>query len=599
MPEIVYLRTVNPNKLQEYKTILGRHRIVVEQASHDESDEVLFGRTATGTKVLAVLEEESNLYDPDQTATPLTPDELTDLRSVQNITRLTGKIREKTGAALIPISFAATVDGFIAPAPNPIDGESDLSVFGWDEQFVSLGTQMTYHEMRKRGLKLSARDLVLAQLTDQYLSFGKLRDLVADPQNPERTVDFRRRPIDYVRNNPFLNNSHIDMYGLQNLQREAINLGPFFRASPNRRVNIYWNPGGNGGLPYTPKVDKRTKKPDQIHQTTYFDHDLGHHVLNPDLIFEGATDPLSLKIQTLWRMMSEALTLVKADMLFVDTMVRSGVEYDFSKRKIYPLFASLTGDFTKSANLRKLFYANVKYALLGDDSLFRELGANEQALDEYESKYSAYFVEDYRWTEQNIKNMCESAKTFQQWRKSVQPLMELSQYTKGCIPVSACMQNLQARSDRPLADLPNEELIELMFAMVFETTIEPCVDEAEVEIDDDKALKSGFMKYMMAQMYIFDVYDFIPESAKYRERILHYLKANIETLTQDKIDLVRNHFSQFVDILADRNAITEEERNIYKEIFPLFPPFYINYDKSKDSYESIATVSSRILGTSK
>jgi len=206
MAEIIYLQTKNTQKLEEYQRILGRHRLTVLRASHQDSVDELFQKTQKGHLVRAVMREESNLYLP-----------------------------------------------------------------------------------KKK----------------EPVSIEELKDLL----------------------------------------HRALNLGPFFRAPSNRRENIYWNPGGNGGIPYTPKINKLTGIPDAIHETTYFVHDLNHHILMPDLVFEGTTDPLERRIQIICRMMSEALTLVAADMLFVDTLVRSGASYDFEKRKIYPLFTSCRKDF--------------------------------------------------------------------------------------------------------------------------------------------------------------------------------------------------------------------------------------------------------------
>jgi hypothetical protein len=46
-------------------------------------------------------------------------------------------------------------------------------------------------------------------------------------------------------------------------------------------------------------------------------HDIFHHVACPDLLYDGSTDDLSKKVQIIHRMMSEALTLIMADVLFV------------------------------------------------------------------------------------------------------------------------------------------------------------------------------------------------------------------------------------------------------------------------------------------
>ncbi len=43
-------------------------------------------------------------------------------------------------------------------------------------------------------------------------------------------------------------------------------------------------------------------------------------------------------------MVSEALSLALADMLFVDHLAHRGIDYDWSKRRIHPLFRCLDVD---------------------------------------------------------------------------------------------------------------------------------------------------------------------------------------------------------------------------------------------------------------
>lgn len=600
MPEVVYLQTTNPQKLEEYQTILGRHRLTVVQVSPETQAEELLRQTTHG-KVVAVMREESNLHDYD-TSKKIDTHDLEDLRVVNNITRLRCHFSSATTGTIQQCDYEAAIEGFIRPANEiiPEEGDPRFPVFGWDKRFVSKGTGLSYHDMRRRGVKLSGRDRVLAAFTREHLTFEARRDFKTFPLHAERTIDFKIRPIDFFSQNKFVtNNQNVSRYGVKNLLHTALNQGIFFRAANNRRENIYWNPGGNGGIPATPKIDKTTGTPDPFHETTYVVfHDGAHHVLCPDLIPDGSKGPLSKKIQTLRRMMSEALTLVAADMLFVDTVKDTGYQYDYGKRKIHPLFESLkrSKDFTDDpAALKQLYYANVRYALRGDDSVYKQMGADEEALATYEGKYKAYFVEDYRWTEQNIKNMNEDAEKFKAWRKSVEPLSKLKKYTTGSMTVSECVAEIGNFVNKPLDSCTTDELIDALFEMTWVTTIEPSLQAEEVQVDDDHALKSGFLKYMMAQMYIFDVFDFIPESANYGKLITDYLLIHIDTLTQHDIDIVRNLYSQYVRILFDRGAITEEDRNMYPEVFPFFPPCYVNYDKDKDSYPELADVSRSIL----
>ncbi|MFY0536127.1 hypothetical protein [Nannocystis pusilla] len=49
----------------------------------------------------------------------------------------------------------------------------------------------------------------------------------------------------------------------------VIDQGVFFRAAQNRRERVYWWPGLNAGIPYTPKRDG-------LHEATFMMHDFGH-----------------------------------------------------------------------------------------------------------------------------------------------------------------------------------------------------------------------------------------------------------------------------------------------------------------------------------
>ena len=81
-------------------------------------------------------------------------------------------------------------------------------------------------------------------------------------------------------------------------------------------------------------------------------------------------------------MMSEATTMALADMLLIDALAKSNVEYNFDKRRIYPLFRDLHLDLsdadTRIDNLKRVIRANYKYCLLGDDSVYVQMLAQGQ-----------------------------------------------------------------------------------------------------------------------------------------------------------------------------------------------------------------------------
>ena len=141
-------------------------------------------------------------------------------------------------------------------------------------------------------------------------------------------------------------------------------------------------------------------------------------------------------------MLSEAVTLVFADMLFVEALRRGGLEYDWTKRRIWPLFRDCGLDpFKEPAQpqhllsvFRTLLEANVAYCLLGDDTKYMELLSNHSgslpsevpaALKEFKEKYMPFFVEDFRWTSQNYACMAEKAQEMSRWWQLAAPIRQI------------------------------------------------------------------------------------------------------------------------------------------------------------------------------
>ncbi len=128
--------------------------------------------------------------------------------------------------------------------------------------------------MHERGIKHSSRDMVISDFLRDSIYYKDLLDVTFNKQSPKRVIDFGVSVSDFVARNkyeysPFFirprslfvsryyNNKLAIAYGYRNLQTHVLNSGVFFRAAQNRRQNNYWNPGLNGGIPLTKKVNKR------------------------------------------------------------------------------------------------------------------------------------------------------------------------------------------------------------------------------------------------------------------------------------------------------------------------------------------------------
>jgi inosine/xanthosine triphosphate pyrophosphatase family protein len=577
LKRVILLMTTNNKKVPEYQKHFSKYGIQIEQVDPEANLFELF-RQRDGIKVLAAMKDESNLYVPGT----LEKSNLAHLSLVDQVTTLVVYWPDKYGK-LEGKKYEHRTEGYIDLRQK--SGCKD--VFGWDDIFVLSSVHETYYSLQKKGFKVSSRDMVISRYISDFLHYKSHKDLKFSPQKPEETIDFSHDVIGFVEKNEYLSNPLAREWGLTDMYRYVSENGVFFRAPKTRREKNYWWPGLNAGIPYT-------EKKDAIHEVTYMAHDLGHFLL-PDLIFKGysgSNEKVKREVYIIYRMMSEAVTLVMADMLFVDSLARSGYEYDWSKRQIYPLFKD-TGIIFEKGNilpgLEKLLRANVAYCLRGDDSLYRKLlidnGKGAENLELFKDKYAPFFVEDFRWTEHNYENMSERSEEFSRWWWIVRGISE-----KYC-PELETAEKVADKMYRP--DLGSDDLINMVFERVMGNIIRPIFNGWHRK-SDPKRVNKAFVRYMIGQLGLFARYGFVPES----ETVLRKIKECLidGDLSKDMISRIRAFYASFVDSLVKKNLLALDDATMYKSMFPLFEAFYVHYDEDKSSYESLADVSERILG---
>jgi len=314
----------------------------------------------------------------------------------------------------------------------------------------------------------------------------------------------------------------------------------------------------------------------------------------PDLVVSGPLSEHERRVYMAYRMMSEALTIVIADMAFVDTLARSNYEYDFSKRKIYPLFQALGIPLTSetlSENLKVILHANMRYCLRGDDSEYRSLiksnGANLHALDDFKSKYMPFFVEDFRWTEQNMARMADDSKFFGHWWRGVGKIA--ARYSLGLETVADYAQSIPTGS---------EELVEAIFNAVFEKRIAPLLDpKADLEhLSEESRRTKAFARYTIGQLAIFSRYPDMPYTKPIHDLLVRELMEHEGDFSLQEIRTIQELYNSYVDRLQHDGRIQFDDAQTYKGVYPLFEPFYVFYDEDQGFYEDLAAVSQRLLG---
>uniref|UniRef100_A0A7S3P8R9 Uncharacterized protein n=1 Tax=Amphora coffeiformis TaxID=265554 RepID=A0A7S3P8R9_9STRA len=516
------------------------------------------------------------------------------------------------------------VEGYIDKSKRQAPSSSCDSVFGFDDIFVVKATNLSYHEKKLTGCKCSPRDANLSAYCANHIHYKTRKQwshLLSSPDNRhQRTIsigyDDGMACASFLQKSPLL--QHDAVATLRPCFTAVVNDGAFFRAAQSRRQVNYWCPGLNAGLPFVPKSDL-------IHELTFLCHDWGHFLI-PDLVTTGGSvsasshQLLQKRVYVVWRMLSEAITLVFADMLLAEALRRSGVEYDWNKRAIWPLFAATRLDpFPESPNVdvtlsvfKTLLRANAYYCLLGDDSEYRKLLSQAKAqtnrleetpLDEHEAlknfkeKYMPFFVEDYRWTSSNYDSMSSRSESFTRWWELVAPIRDAlrnAQRGSQLETVEEVIATLGLNSN-----LTGRQLMERILDYLFETKLAPAFLGDSKVADPAILRRNALGRYMIGQMHLLVRYPFLPESKVYGQKlqqILCRLISQDNGVSQRQCAAVRSLYDQFVDILEEKGLITADDACVFSEICPLFEPCYVDYDRDSSFYDELSVVQRAILG---
>ncbi|XWV26649.1 hypothetical protein QJ857_gp0411 [Tupanvirus soda lake] len=468
----------------------------------------------------------------------------------------------------------------------------DTDVFGWDDIFYLDSCQKNYHELRKEGIKISSRDMVISQFLKDKLYYRNLIDLRHNPQNLNQSVSFETNGLITMYTDLLEKNVATKLYGIDKIIKFNFQEGCYVSSPMNRRIKLNWNPGLN-------PIPLVRKEKDPLHEMTYAIHDMGHFAFKPDLIFTGChdnqqTEELNRKLYLINRMMSEAITLVFADMFFVKSVLESGNDYPTrDERKIYPMFEKIIEnnlmimecDFSNDSciqkNLvlyfKKIMHANTKYCILGDKTKYMELLNGEKPeFNNYDKKYSQFFIQDYRWTNQNYKQMIKDSTLHKKWWSLVSTIND--KFSLGLISIDTLRISLAKFKPHRLT---NDKLVDLVFNYIFENNIVPIFTQ-EYPNTIKNNLTKAFIRYLCNQIFIFIKYSYVPLANDYLCTILKlvddiYLK-NIITDHQ-LINGVRSYIKTFLDSCVYSNAMTVDDATTYNQLYSIVDPFIVEYDK--------------------
>lgn len=560
---IILIATNNNNKFNEYYGHLKLYGLEVYQIISKLSIHVE-NELINKKEILAIIKDNSYLIKTsDINKTKLENFEFVDGLKVSNICKT--RFLTKSGE----YNYESCVNGMIN-----FDNMSSKS-FGWDDCFKVYN--LTYDELKIHHVKISARNQNISKFIDKHINTTRLdkhKDILGFADIKMNSgIDFTIKPQDYI-NNELYNKSTFANIVLNNV----LDSGVFFRSTPNRRIKNYWCPGLNAGIPLT-------RKNDMIHEYTYILHDFFHFVI-PDLIFTG-TDNLKIKKTYIyWRMMSEAVSMTMADMLFIDEIAKYYPDYDFSKRKIYPLFVEYKNthqELSKDDLIKKVLKNNFEFCITGNCVEYEQLIAYK----DFKNKYESFFVGDIQWTNCNYKNMVKNCDSIRLWYKNL-----LSQILNNTNNINNIIDNVNninivLTTEYVANELPDNFMIDDIFEFAYERFMKFTMENEK--LSDEKRLERAFNKYKLGQLYIFFKFDFVKESMHYYELCKN----------EQDINKFREIYNEYLDILQKYCILANDDKNTYSEIFPLFEPSYLNYENCenkliKDEIEKIFIVNENI-----
>jgi hypothetical protein len=342
--------------------------------------------------------------------------------------------------------------------------------------------------------------------------------------------------------------------------------GIFMKVGSYPSQRAYWNSSLNGGLP-------AYKKSDPVHEGTFMLHDLFHFIPTDPLI--GA-DPLTeghKGVYVAHRLLSEACTLVLADMVAVSDAGLGAKGYDISKRKIYPVYQSILDNTGKAPDVDKLLAANAYFCFTGDPQGFSLLGASTEATDEYKLKYESIFRDDFMWNLNNYESMEKEARSnprlleYYQW---------LSEHTK--LPLLGDEYSQVNNNDGTGIDITK---MLSFFRADFRSAL-----GYQQPIDDMQRTRLGLTKYLAGQRLVFARFgndaDPTAHMNVFDQAFSKIAKASSMDELGELAAAANGMIESYLANLETLGLMLPHEVVQYRFAVPLYPVTFVNYERSKE-----------------
>jgi hypothetical protein len=274
------------------------------------------------------------------------------------------------------------------------------------------------------------------------------------------------------------------------------------------------------------------------------------------------------------RMLSEAISLVLADMDLIQHLSDEGVSYDFSKRKIHPLY-------DPKISKKEWAKAVALYAILGKKEKIILLSGSVEKSDAFFQKYASFFEEDIKWTVHNLERIFSHVDAG--WRKLYQEVGDkyglLLPTTKDYLPAWEEVVKTHPDWENGNETGAFEEglilgVLDLMWDKFFEKYQKPSISPEKAET----------VRWVLGQLALSYKMNDLPVSLWCREKILKDLE---EANSQEDLNRVKQSWEHYVDTLRGLNRLSPNDWMLFKHYYPVVPPLYLSYDLDASNYMGI------------
>jgi len=191
-------------------------------------------------------------------------------------------------------------------------------------------------------------------------------------------------------------------------------------------------------------------------------------------------------------------------------------------------------------------------------------------------KYRNFFDADWRWSLKNLQEMQKTPHHYQRWWKVAQPLLEnLGRFD--ILPI-------ETDFDLVSNGATFTQIVDRLFEKEWTRIKHDLSSQISLE-SEEVLLKRGFGTWAIGQLMLFQKYGHHPDSAYCESLLIDELKDLKGEWDFDRIARWRQIFEAHLKKLSLQKYLTENDRKVYKELTPFYPPTYVQYDAAKVSEE--------------